>query len=294
MAPGEFCEIATPGLGLGNNVGNDEWADVRVGSRIDVADGVDVTLLPAGIRTLVDDRRAGMPATGLELKRQVIGERLDRELPLPASAADRELIVRRVTRDIFGDEPTADEIAALANDKSDDALTAFSRRLLRREGLAGFVGELTPGKIVFRTTPADPDAVKRPKVAIGPGSYTLDEHTRLIIVGRPIDGRRTSDVEIRFWAAAPNAEPPGKPYKIEVPGGFGTWAIACRPGTGTLWVLTKGAARRIDYSNPAQVKETAIKPGNSENIPDEFRDAVSRILSIYNISAADRDVLISK
>jgi beta-lactamase regulating signal transducer with metallopeptidase domain/biopolymer transport protein ExbD len=293
LAPGEFCEIATPGLGVGKNAGSDEWADVRVGSWIDVADGVDVTLLPAKMHTLVEDDR-GMPATGLELKRQVIRERLERELPLPASDSDRELIVRRVIRDIFGGEPTPDEISALVTDKSDDPLTAFARRLLRREGLAGFVGELTPGKIFFRTTPADPQAANRPKVAIGPGRYTLDEHTRLIIVGRPVEGRRTSDVEIRFWAAEPNADPPGKPYKIEVPDGFGTWAMTCRPGTRILWVLTKGAARRIDYSNPAQVKETTIKPGTGEDMPNEFRDAVGRILSIYNISAADRDALISR
>ena len=90
---------------------------------------------------------------------------------------------------------------------------------------------------------------------------------RLIIVGRSVAGRRTSDVEIRFWAADPNAEPPGPPYKIEVPDGDGKWAIACRPRTGILWVLTSGAVRKIDYSDPAEVKESTIKPGSGEDIP---------------------------
>jgi Protein of unknown function (DUF1549) len=264
-----------------------------VGSWIDVADGVDVALFPKNIGTLVDEGPVGKPGNGLELKREIIRERLEREMPLPPTAADRELIVRRVTKDLFGDDPTPDEISALVTDKSDDPLAALARRLVRREGLAGSVGELMPGTIFFRTTPADPQAANRPKVAVGPGSYTLDEHTRLIIVGRPVDGRRTSDVEIRFWAPEPNAQPPGKPYKIEVPDGFGTWAIACRPRTGILWVLSKGAVRRIDYSNPSEVKETTVNPAGGEGMPEEFRDAVKRILKIYNIPAADQEALLS-
>ncbi|HEV3025466.1 MAG TPA: hypothetical protein VGX76_23505, partial [Pirellulales bacterium] len=166
-----------------------------------------------------------------------------------------------------------------------DPFTALGERLLRRAGLAAFVGELKPGTISFRTTPADPEAATRPKVAIGPGWYTLDDNVRLIIVGKPVAGRRTSDVEIRFWAADQKSEPPGPPYQIEVPDGFGTWAITCRPGTGILWVLTAGALRKIDYGDPAQMKETTIARGTGDEMPDEFREAVKRIMTIYNVPA---------
>jgi hypothetical protein len=133
----------------------------------------------------------------------------------------------------------------------------------------------------------------RPKVAIGPGNYTLDENVRLIMAGKPVAGRRTSDVEIRFWAADPKAEPPGPPYKIQVPDGFGTWAITCRPRTGILWVLTSGALRKIDYRNPAGVKETSITRGSSDDMPDEFREAVKRILTISNVPAEQITALLA-
>ena len=58
--------------------------------------------------------------------------------------------------------------------------------------------------------------------------------------------------------------------------------------------MSNGAVRKIDYSNPAQVKETPIKPGSSEDMPGEFRDAVKRILTIYDIPAAEQEALLSK
>ena len=66
---------------------------MRVGSWIDIADGMDVNLSPGSIDTFVDNGRASKPANGLELKRAIIREHLERELPLPASAADRELLL---------------------------------------------------------------------------------------------------------------------------------------------------------------------------------------------------------
>jgi hypothetical protein len=282
---------------VGKGAGKDDWANVRVGSWIDVADGTDVTLSPGRVDVEVHmfrgDIPASRPANGLQLKLKIIREHLKREGPLPALAADRELIVRRVTKDIFGNDPTADEIAAFVADKSDDPFTALSNRLLHRPGLAAFVGQVKPGEITFRTTPLDPNAANRPKVAIGPGRYTLDDHVRLIIVGKAVDGRRTSDAELRFWGEKATDDPPGPPYRIAVPDGFGTWAITCRPGTGILWVLTHGALRKIDYSNPAAVTETSIARGSGDDMPHEFRETVKRILSISNVPAAQIEVLIN-
>ena len=46
------------------------------------------------------------------------------------------------------------------------------------------------------------------------GNYWLDKHVRLIIVGKPVARRRTSDVEIHFWGEKATDELPGPPYKI--------------------------------------------------------------------------------
>jgi hypothetical protein len=50
----------------------------------------------------------------------------------------------------------------------------------------------------------------------------------------------------------------------------------------------------VSLSLAAQVKETPIKPGSSEDMPGEFRDAVQRILTIYDIPAAEQEALLSK
>ena len=38
---------------------------------------------------------------------EIVNERIDREVPLPASAADREKLIRRVTADLLGVPPHA-------------------------------------------------------------------------------------------------------------------------------------------------------------------------------------------
>jgi hypothetical protein len=63
----------------------------------------------------------------------------------------------------------------------------------------------------------------------------------------------------------------------------------CRPGTGVFWLMGKGAVRKIDFNNPAQVKETPVQPGSADDMPGEFRDAVKRILTIYDIPAAEQE-----
>ena len=290
LAPGEFCEVWAPGIGVGAHKRNEEenWADIRVGSWVEANAGDDVTLAPGALAaTKLNGRAAsGGPQDAMELWQDIIADRVERELPLPAGAADRERILRTVTRDLFNAAPTPEEIAAFVTDKSPDAVDALEKRLLHRPGIAPFAGTLAPGEIKFRVTPADPVADKRPRVAIGPGRYTLDDQTRLIIVANFVDGRRTSDVEIRFWI---KSNPPYPPHAIKVPDGWGTYAFVCRPRAGMLWLLSKGEVRRIDYSNPLKVTDT---PAN--DLPAEFRDEVKRQLDIHGISDAQQAEIFEK
>ena len=92
---------------------------------------------------------------------KIVTERVQRELPLPSAAAERTQIIRRVTRDLLGEPPTPEEIAAFVNDNSPTADAALVNRLVHRPGIAPFMGTLTPGDIRFRVLPAEADAAKK-------------------------------------------------------------------------------------------------------------------------------------
>ena len=303
LAPGEYIELTAPGIGLGTGTGMGEWADVRVSTIVEAKEGDIVTLTPGPVPT--SGRNESEPYDLRQIHKgeprwwlDFIAERLNRELPLPADAAERTRLLDRAVRELFGIAPTVEETAAFVADAAPNAMDSLAKRLAQRAGLTPFTGSLQSGATKFRVLAADPDAASRPRVAIGPGEYPLCHtatlNATLKIVGRPVGDRRVNDAEIRFLEPEEEVIPHPSPHKLEVPDGWGTWAIVCRPGTGVLWLMSKGAVRKIDYSNPAQVKETPIKPGSSEDMPGEFRDAVQRILTIYDIPAAEQEALLSK
>ena len=92
-----------------------------------------------------------------------------------------------------------------------------------------------------------------------------------------------------------------------VPKSDQTASPGCRRFENLLCHLTKHSAgvartywpaqsvRKPHYSNPVQEKESPIKPGSSDSLPDEFRDSVkTRILKIHDIAAAEQEGLLSK
>ena len=110
--------------------------------------------------------------------------------------------------------------------------------------------------------PDDPDAAKRPRVATGPGRYTLGDHVRLVIVRRPIGDRRVNEANIRFFSSDPNAEPPGKPHEIKLPDGYLTWAIAWERGSTVLWkrCTEKGWTAAAIAAIPDDVEHADVSP----------------------------------
>ena len=132
-----------------------------------------------------------IPKDAADLWEKIIAERVGRELPLPAAAAEREQILRRVTLDLCGQSPTPEEIAAFVADDPSTAQAALMKRLLNRPGIAPFTGTLSPGDIHFRVLAATPDAAKKPPAIAFTASEVLEnlkKHDAIFESGFSVSG----------------------------------------------------------------------------------------------------------
>ncbi len=294
LAPGEYCESPAPGIGVGAKTEGEDWANLRVGAWVEAKQGdevrfspgpVEVRFSPSVVGTMMMDGRPLNvdPKDATDLWRKIIAERVERELPLPTAAADRELSIRRVTLDLFGEAPTLNETAEFIADDTPTAQSALEQRLLRRPGIAPFTGTLPPGDIHFRVLAADPDVANRPRVATRPGYYVLGDNQRLQVERAPEGNRRANKATIRFFSSDPKHAPPGKPYEIALPDGLLSYAIAWDRSTGVLWILQKGSVRKVDFTNPAEVKETRLSdPAKLDKVPKRHLDVMRAALNFSN------------
>lgn len=289
LGPGAYIEINTPGVGIGPRAGMGPWAGPRVGSNVLAKAGDELTLthgpVPldgSEVGVSEDDPHVSGPGWWLAH----IKARLNRELPLPADAAERTRLLDRAVRELFATAPTAEETEAFVADKTPDALDALAKRLAERADVVSFSGKLPTAPAKFRVFEADIDSDKQPRVVLGPGEYPLSGGTAtsgavtLKIIGRPLGDRRTNDAGLLFEATEATGKLALDPHKLDIPDGWGTWVIVCRPGEGFFYLLTKGAVRKIDYTNPREVTDTP-----ADDLPAEFRDEVKRQLDIHEISA---------
>ncbi len=298
LGPGAYIEINTPGVGIGPRAGMGPWAGPRVGSNVLANPGDELTLTHSlvpldGSEVGISEEDPHVAGPGWWLAH--IKARLSRELPLPADAAERTRMLDRAVRELFASAPTTEETAAFIADKTPEAIDALAKRLAARVDVVSFSGKLPTAPVKFRVLDAAADVDKQPRVVLGPGEYPLSTGTAergavtLKIVGRPVDDRRTNDAQILFEATEATGKLPPDPYKLEVPDGWGTWAIVCRPSDGYFYLLHKGTVRKIDYSKPRDVTDT---PAN--DLPAEFRDEVKRQLDIHEISAAQQAEIFEK
>lgn len=281
LAPGECIEINAPGIGLGNDAGRGPWAGPRVGSNVLAKDGVELTLTHGPLA--LDGSGVGMREDAPHLVgpgwwQAHIKARLSRELPLPTEAAERTRVLDRAVRELFSTPPTAEETAAFTADQTAAAFDALVQRLAARADVAEFSASLPLAPVKFRVLPVDSASDKTPRVVLGPGEYPLSETATLKMVVRPDGERYSYDTEIITKPSVEAGIP--VPEKIEVPGNWGTWAIVCRPGEGFFYVLHKGGARKIDYSDPAKVTDTP-----ATDLPAEFREEVKRQLELAGVPA---------
>jgi BlaR1 peptidase M56/Protein of unknown function (DUF1549)/WD40-like Beta Propeller Repeat len=278
LAPGEFIEVNTAGIGVGANKDAEDWQNTRVGSWIEATagDGVTVTTEPVPLNDW-NEKPEGEPHWWLDH----ITARLSRHLPLPADAEARKLLLYRVAMELFG-TPVSEEInAAFVADREPTALDSLAKRLAHRPGLTPYTGSLQSAPTKFGVLPADPDAAKKPRTARNPGWYTLGEHIRLDVSRRPVGERLVNKATILFFSPDPKTDASGKPVAIKLPDGYNTWAAAWVRGGTVLWVRQKSGIRNYDFSNPAQVRETTIEePANLEKMPKPILDALSAELDV--------------
>ncbi|HUF60522.1 MAG TPA: M56 family metallopeptidase [Verrucomicrobiales bacterium] len=295
LEPGEYCEVRGYGIAIGAGEYAEERSTGTVGAVIEAKEGDFVTLTHTvqargGGWTRPDD-----PKDPGELWKKVVAERIGREAPMPAATADRELLIRRVTRDLFGEEATGEEVAAFSSDDAPDALERLTLRLQARPPLEPWAGELPTGATRFRVTAADPEAARAPRSANEPGRYVLGDHVHLlvrqtasdeaVIAEHPrskeqklySDASRTNKAVIAFLSPDPRVASPHAPYEIALPDGIGTYGIVWERGAGVLWIMEKEIVRSYDFSNPPQVQEVRYEPGSISNVPAHLHGALRRV-----------------
>ena len=226
LAPGEFIEINTPGVGFGPRAGRGPWAGPRVGSNVLAKPGEELTLSHGPVP--LDGSEVGIS----EDDPHVVGPgwwlahikaRLSQESPLPADAAERTHLLDRAVRELFATGPTAEETAAFVADKAPEALDALAKRLAARVDVVSFSGKLPTAPAKFRVLAADTNADKEPRVVLGPGEYPLRGATvksgaaTLKIVGRPVGDRRKNDAQILCEATEATGKLPPRPSQTRSP-----------------------------------------------------------------------------
>lgn len=264
LHPGEYCEVHAPGIGIGRrNNGDMDWANVRPGSWILANEDDEIVFQPGAVMLTGDHNPQVDPDWWLEF----IKERVNRDTPLPPDRREREVILFRVIRDLFGNSPTPEEADAFYSDMSLDAVDNLALRLSERSWLTSVAGPIQAGKTTFRVLPEDPDAAARPRVAMNPGRYNLGDDVRFVVTRRPIGKRIVNEASIAWYPKGQDS----KSHDVPLPAGYDSWAAAWSPDTTVLWVQHAGGLRRYDFSNPQEVKEEAV---DADKLPAVIRAAL--------------------
>ncbi|MCA9189841.1 MAG: M56 family metallopeptidase [Pirellulaceae bacterium] len=275
LSPGQYCEIPTPGLGIGaRNNENEDWSNVRAGSWILCQEGNEVILQP-GSAELGPPHEVELQGDQWWLN--FITERLNRETPVPADRTEREYLLYRVVMELFGQAPSTTIGEAFANDHSPDALRNLAITLSNRSTIATCSGSIRPGQIRFRVLGIDEDAGQRPRVATEPGWYTLGDSLRLSVTRRPLGEQAVNEASLIYFRQGQN----NLVHHITLPSGHQTWAAVHLKGTTEMWLGEEGLFRRFDFRDPVKVVETRFEGDrlNDSAIPTLVREAVIKVLS---------------
>ena len=146
LHPGEYCVIYAPGIGIGARQEiTDDSPAVRVGTWLLAKAGDDVTFVPGEV-LLTGDHNGQI---NQDWWRQHIQDRLKQDAPLPADVKERELILFRAVRDLFGTAPHTTEAESFYPDESPQALEHLAEVLARRSWLTPVTGAMRAGESTF-------------------------------------------------------------------------------------------------------------------------------------------------
>lgn len=282
LEPGDYVEVRGHGIGIGTGEYKEERSTGSVGAWIEAKEGDDVRF-----SSIVDLSREGWtrlddPKDPVELRKVVVANRVEQEAPLPASPADREQLLRRVTQDLFGEPPQQGELHDFLIDNSPDALARLIERLQNKARIEPFVGQLPTGEIRFRVIAADPNAAKAPRAATSPDRYVLGDTAHLLVRQVTDADLRSNSARIAFLSPDPKVASPHEPFEISLPDGLESYSFVWERGTGNLWLVTKGVVRNYDFTNPSQVQETRFAPGSMVNIPEHLHEALGESRKLLN------------
>src|SRR5437870_8269824 len=157
LAPGEYAEVEGHGLGVGSHETSTEKSIYKVGCWIEAKEGDDVTFTPGSVPVSFQTWRdnEGLKDS-VTVWQEMIAARVMQESPMPAAAADRELLLRRVMQDFPGTAPTDEEIAAFVADNAKEPLARLIKSLQARSGAMHYAGQFSGGETKFRVTAAMP------------------------------------------------------------------------------------------------------------------------------------------
>lgn len=270
LGPGEYTEVAGAGIGVGANRDPEDWRNTRVGVWIDTQAGHEVTFIPDRVFATGRDGRLTDVADSMWWPRY-IETRLTRESPIPGNRDERTHIIKRVVRDLFGNDATQNEIDTFLSDATADALHNLAKRLSQRPGTVAFSGDLNSGTTQFQVLPVDPEAALQPRLAVGPGRYQVRDDAQLVVVGRG----ETHTVQLVI------SPPEGASvtFPIDVNEGRDSWSIAWKRDRNEFWVGEPGRLRHVVFSNPAAITMTEVNGAAINEIPKRFREALAPIVS---------------
>ncbi len=149
LAPGEHAEVEGHSISVGPHDEAYCWIEPKLND--------DVIFTPADVGVAFQTWQNDHPRhDSLTVWSELIAARVAQESPMPAAAADREQLLRRVTMDLLGAAPTREQIASFVNDDAPEALARLAARLQATLAPAHFAGELPSGTTRFHVTAAAP------------------------------------------------------------------------------------------------------------------------------------------
>lgn len=179
LAPGEYAEVAGHGLGVGSHETSTEKSIYKVGCWIEAKEGEAVTFTPGSVLVSFQtwQNNEGRKDS-VTVWREMIAARVMQESPMPAVLVDREQLLRRVTKDLLGTEPTPEEIANFVADNAPDALARLIKSLETRAAAMHFAGELSGGETKFRVTVAK--TIEKPKPGADASAQPKHEYAQAL------------------------------------------------------------------------------------------------------------------